>query len=307
MNYFKLVDKQLCFTAIPLPFNRATIIIDNAVMRVLLKFVRDKNIKISKATINGYNDMPFKTEIFTPTSANDNAPCLIYYHGGSFCYCAVPAQKQWAMNYAKKANCKIIFPDYHLAPKYRYPAGIEDCKAAYKWAHENSEVLGIDKNKIGVAGDSAGGTLAAMVSNSAKKMNLPIPCLQLLVYPCADETMTSESMKTFKFSPVWNAYNHKKIQPLYYDREYELSEISLVHANLPDELPPTYIETAEYDCLRDEGIAYAKKLENAGAKVILNETKGTFHGYDAMGWAKVAKDSMEKRFDFLNMYFNKQD
>lgn len=305
MNYLKVIDKQLRLVAITTPFNKATIIATNAIMSVLLKTIRDtKNIKTTNVSINGYEQKPVNAEIFEPKNAKGNLPCMLCIHGGSFCYSAVNSQKIYAMKYAQLANCKVVFPNYKLAPKYKFPAGLQDCIAYYKWIHENSESLGIDKSKIGIAGDSAGGNFAAIITNLCKRENLPSPCMQMLIYPVTDASMGTQSMKKYKFSPIWNSYNSVKMYKYYVPNlDTTIEEISPLNSKFESVIPPTYIETAEYDCLHDEGILYAQKLKKLGAKVSLNDTKATFHGYDAMFSADVSKESLQKRVKFLNECF----
>ncbi len=96
-----------------------------------------------------------------------------------------------------EANCRVCFPDYHLTPKYPYPAAYEDVLALYRWIMENADELGIDTEKMGVAGDSAGASIAALICNNYNSEELKQPCLQMLVYPLTDIEMQTDSMKKF--------------------------------------------------------------------------------------------------------------
>lgn len=305
MNYWKVIDKQLLTTALPTPFNKLTIVVVNAAMNVALQMITDKkNTDISKVTIDGYEGYKIKAEIIAPKNTDENLPCLLYFHGGSFCYTAFVLHKSLVLKYAKMANCKVMLPAYQLAPKHKFPAGLEDGFACYKWLLDNSEKIGIDKSKIGIGGDSSGGNFAAVITNSCGQRELPTPCCQMLIYPVTDASMTSESMKLFQFSPIWSARKNVKMLKYYTDQDLSDELISPINCKFESEIPKTYIETAEYDCLRDEGLMYAQKLKDKNADVTLNETKGTYHGYDACVKAKKSLDSLKMRIEFLKESFS---
>ncbi len=207
--------------------------------------------------------------------------------------------------YAMQANCRVYFPDYHLMPKYPYPAAYQDVLALYQFVSEHSDECKIDAERIGVAGDSAGGTIAALICNNYEREGLKPPCAQMLVYPVTDVTMGTDSMKRFPDTPLWNAKNNKRMWS-YYCKDLEGEEIyaaSPMHSVLPRMIPDTYIETAEYDCLHDEGILYGEKLREAGANVEINETRGTIHGYDSAIHSRIAMYNIEKRVSFLRKRF----
>lgn len=155
---------------------------------------------------------------------------------------------------------------------------------------KNSEEFGIDNEKIGVAGDSAGASIAALICNNYEHEDLKRPCIQMLVYPLTDANMQTDSMKKFSDTPLWNSKNNKRMW-LYYCKNLKVEDTfgaSPMHSSLPQIIPDTYIETAEYDCLHDEGIIYGKRLREAGANVEVNETIGTIHGYDSALNTKIA-------------------
>lgn len=304
MNYFKLVDKQLYLITWKLPFNKMTIKVVNPTMQIASKFVKvPQEVKASKFIISGYNGLNLSLDIYEPANASGDLPCLIYCHGGGFCYKALTYHKKWAMAYAIGANCKVVFPDYHVAPKYQYPACFEDCFLSYKWVLENHELLGIDCNKIGVGGDSAGGALCALVANACEERKIKQPCLQMLLYPVADITMSTPSMKLHVNAPMWDAQGSQKMWKYFVPKDVEYSKVSLMHTNTNKVIPKTYIELAQYDCLHDEGLLYAQKLKKAGANVILNDTKLTFHAFDALFNTDIAIATRQTRVEFLKEGF----
>lgn len=210
--------------------------------------------------------------------------------------------------YAMNAKCKVYVPDYHLTPKYPYPAAYADVVALYHFIMEHAEEQGIDLEMIGVAGDSAGAAIAALICNHYEQEALIQPRIQVLVYPVTDFTMQTDSMKEFPDTPLWNAKNNERMWS-YYCKKLNAEEIynaSPMHAGLPKIIPDTYIETAEFDCLHDEGIIYGARLRKAGANVEINETRGTIHGYDSAIHTQIAIRNIHKRILFLKNGFNRR-
>lgn len=182
-------------------------------------------------------------------------------------------------------------------------AAYEDILASYRYLLEQKEQLGIEAEKIGVAGDSTGASLAALLCSRYEQERLERPRLQMLIYPLTDIRMQTDSMKQFTDTPLWNARNNRRMWRYYWGHLQAKSGYSAspMHCPLPRDLLDTYIETAEYDCLRD--LCYARKLREAGADVIINETKGTIHGYDCALNTQIARRAIEQRVLFLKKGF----
>ena len=302
MKYKNLINPELRQAARKVPYNKTVIKCANIYQTISFHFTKvPEEINNRPIIIEGYNGLKLKVEIFEPSNIKEKLPCLIYIHGGAVSYKASSHHKKLACVYAVKAKCRVYFPDYHLTPKYPYPAAYNDVLSLYKYIMENSEELGIDTEKIGLAGDSAGALLAASICNNYEQEDLKRPCIQMLVYPVTDVAMRTDSMKKFSDTPVWNSKNNKRMW-LYYCKNLNAEEtynVSPMYSRLPQIIPDTYIETAEYDCLHDEGIIYGEKLREAGANVEINETRGTFHGYDSSLNTKIAIRNIEKRILFL--------
>ena len=268
----------------------------------------DSKLKKETLFISVKGGEKIKALVYTPEGAGDNAPCIIFYHGGGFVYNAAPHHFTLAKNLAKILRAKVVFPDYRLAPKYPFPTAVEDAFSTYTFVRENSERLGIDKNRIALCGDSAGGNLSAVVCLMARERKVAPPCAQMLLYPFVDGDRESESMKKFTDTPMCNSkaavgYNKAYIP----DDSYEPKEwFSAVDAENHSELPEAYIETAEFDCLHDGGVKYYNKLRQAGTKAYLFETKGTMHGYDIATKSETYALCMKKRAEFLNRIFTEK-
>lgn len=307
INYKQLIHPDLRKIAQKIPFNVTVIKMAVLAQTLMLKMIRvPSELQCRKVTVKGYEGLDVSVEIFEPKDAAEKLPCLLYLHGGGFGYRAAPHHKKLACVYAKEANCRVVFPDYHLLPRYSFPAAYTDALAVYEWICNHTEELLIDSKRIAIGGDSAGGMLTANLCNTVEQHGLKSPCAQLLIYPATDVRMQTESMKKYYDTPLWNAVNNRKMWNMYLPNASaeERALASPMENKLPQQLPNTYIETAEYDCLHDEGILYAQKLERAGAKVELYETKATIHGYDAATTSTIVKASVAKRVAALNQAFN---
>lgn len=261
----------------------------------------DKEIAVKREKIPGYNGDEIEIFIFSPKEITEPSPCLIYYHGGGFFFDGAGYHYKISKKYALSIPCKLIFVKYRLAPKHPFPTAPQDCFAAYKWAIRNAQTLGIDTTRIAVGGDSAGGNLAAVISQMARDREEILPVCQMLIYPVTDRRMTSESSRLMTDAPMWNSTLSKMMWRGYlqgYEGE-DIAYASPAEAKDFSSLPTAYIETAEFDSLRDEGIAYAKSLADAGVEVTLNETKGTMHGYDIVEKSPTTISYVAKRIEFL--------
>jgi len=308
MKYQELIDPELRKSAKSFPFNKPIVAAGNLYQEADWRFVKaPEGLQEEEAEIKGFQGLPYKTTVFTPAGAGDRLPALLYVHGGAFAYKAAAYQKRLAMIYAEKAECKVFFPHYHLAPKFRYPAAYEDVLALYRHLKDHAEALGIDPDRIGISGDSAGGSIAALICCRWEKEGIGMPCLQMLAYPVTDAEMRTESMKRYTDTPKWNALDNERMWQYYCGEDPDLrKQASPMHAAIPEKMPPTYIETAQFDCLHDEGLLFAQRVKEAGADVEINDTQGTFHGYDDAIDTQIVRKNVERRIAFLRRWFAKK-
>lgn len=309
------VDKEFkMLKGMKLPANPKLLPMTNVFLE-LMRGRTDFNVKVQKVKIPGYQGEMIPIYIIEPKKLQGIRPCLMDFHGGGFMMKGSPAHFARAKEYAYKLNCTVIFPDYRLIPRYPYPIPLEDCFAAYQWTINHAEELKIDTKKIAVLGDSAGGNLAAAVTMLAGDRGLPMPCCQMLIYPVLDGRMQTESMKLYTDTPVWDARLTELMWELYlrktefgkgssaYQQEKMIAYISPAEAEDLSGIPYTYIEVAEFDCLRDEGILFAEKLEEAGIPVELHKVSGSVHGYDVIMGSRTVKKLMEQRLKLLQKYY----
>lgn len=262
-------------------------------------------LTVEKKRIVSYDGATIRALWYCPKNAPANAPCLLYFHGGGFVIPAAPHHFALTRQYARQANCKALFVDYRLAPKHKFPVAPEDCYAAYCWAVEHADELGIDAHRIGVAGDSAGGQLATVVCMMARDRGQIIPCCQMMLYPAAGNVDT-ESMRQFTDTPMCNSVDVEIYGKLYAPEPIEgnLVYCSPIDAETLEGLPAAYVETAEFDCLRDGAVMYAERLEHSGVPTELHNTKGTIHGFDiVLMKSSIVRDCVDKRVAFLQRCF----
>jgi len=265
-----------------------------------------EGVKVSRRKIKGYQDGLINVTLFEPVNVETKAPCLVYLHGGAFTFRAAPYMKTLMCNYAAKTPCKVVYVDYRLAPKHAFPVGVEDCYAAFDWVHQNADELGIDIAKVAIGGDSAGGALATAVNLMARDRGVATACFQMLVYPVTDARQSTGSIKKFTDTPMWNSKQTVKMWKLYLKdglptkRDYA----SPMEAASFENMPATYLEVAEFDCLRDEGINFATALQESGVQVELNETMGTVHGFEIAESSELVHQIIGKRIKALKEGFN---
>ena len=260
-----------------------------------------KDLETTSFEVAGTQGKKVKTKMFQPKGAKEALPCIIDFHGGAFCYKASPYQLNLAYLYAQNCHCKIVFPDYHLMPKYRFPHAFTDAEAVTEYVLENAESLGIRKDDIIVMGDSAGGALAAYMANRyGEKLKA-----EVLLYPVTEYGMDDDSMKEYTDTPCWNSKRHKKLITMYLDGADldEINDVAPLYSPIKETIPRAYVETAYFDCLRDQGVNYAKRLKNQGVDTLFIQTQGTPHGYDMNLKTSVSKKCIESRISFINSVF----
>ena len=209
--------------------------------------------------------------------------CLVYIHGGAFVLGDAESTLPTCARFARDAGIVVVDVEYRLAPEYPYPAGFEDCYAAFEWTVAAATDMGVDRGRIGVGGASAGGNLAAAVSIGAAERGGPALAYQLLLYPVIDNEVSSWSVQEFHAGvPLWTGSATHQMWPLYlggWEGEVPATAAPARAKDLAGQ-PPAFVLTCQYDPLRDEGLAYAQRLLEARVPVELHLFPGTFHGYD---------------------------
>lgn len=212
-------------------------------------------------------------------------PGLIYFHGGGFVLGNLDTHDRVCRSLAKESEAVVIAVDYRLAPEHKFPAALEDGHAVTKWVGANAERLGIDRSRVAIGGDSAGGNLATVVALRCREAGGPPLAAQVLIYPVTDLS----SFKTASYRDLEEGYFLGRSEMAWFGGHYLLSpeagrnpEASPLLAPDLSRLPPALVITAEFDPLRDEGEAYAKRLQQAGVPAILTRYPGMIHGFFVM-------------------------
>ena len=302
MSRYPISREFFPFSLFTPPISEKFLKVAVANMKVPKWIYKDEKLDVRPYEIKSYDGDKIECFLMAPKAVKDNSPCLIYIHGGGFVLSAAGYHYKNAMRYAKELGCKLVFVNYRLAPEHPFPAFFEDCYAAFCWVYDNAEELGIDRSHIGIGGDSAGSTLAVGVCLMARERNHPVKFrFQMLPYPFLDARNESQSAKRFTDTPMWNSSLSERIGPMTKVDKDDPHYVwySPVEAKSFEGLPPAYIETAEFDCLHDDGILYANLLRDSGIEVVLNETKGTMHGFDIVTKAPTTLAAMEQRIAFM--------
>lgn len=218
--------------------------------------------------------------IYAPQESS-HSPALLYFHGGGWVIGSLESHDRLCRALCNAAHCVVISVDYRLAPEHKFPAAADDCEAAFHYVYKHAADLGIDPARIAVGGDSAGGNLAAVVTLRTRASGGATPAAQVLLYPATDHRHDTPSRRDFS-----DGYLLTDAAMRWFSGHYLRSAADGHHPDASPAaaasltgLPPAFILTAEYDPLRDEGEAYAERLQQAGVPVILRRCEGMIHGF----------------------------
>jgi acetyl esterase len=212
-------------------------------------------------------------------------PCHLYIHGGGFWLGNLEMSDDFCRAVAVGADCVVVSVDYRLAPEVRFPVPAEDCYAALRWVVDHADELGVDASRISVGGGSAGGNLSAVTALIARDRGGPALVFQVLEIPVTDLTMSSPSVQENGEGYLLTRNAMAQYHDYYLGPDGDAKDpyASPLFADDLTGLPPALVMTAEFDPLRDEGEAYAARLEEAGVPVTLTRWAGQFHGSQMMG------------------------
>ena len=227
---------------------------------------------------DGEGEVPIR--VYTPAGESP-LPLVVFFHGGGWVVGTLEGYDPLCRALANAAGAIVASVDYRLAPDHPFPAAVEDSWAATTWLHEHAADLGADSERIAVAGDSAGGNLAAVVARRARDRRAPMLVMQLLIYPALDPSLATPSMTDLATGHYLEREDMRWFWRHYLgpDGDPAHPEASPAAAGVLAGLPPAFVLTAEYDPLRDEGEAFAARLRNAGVPVTLRRWPGMTHGF----------------------------
>ena len=264
--------------------------------------VEDRAIPVD----NSEGGREIAVRVYRPATGEGPGPIVVFFHGGGWVVCTLDTHDPYCRALATEAGVMVVSVDYRLAPEHKFPAGVEDCLAATKWVLDHAEKLGADGSRVFVAGDSAGGTMAAVVALLLRDKAVRGLAGQILLYPVTAHYdpptasylemaegygLTRKGMMWF-----WDQYlNHRH-------EAFDYRAAPLLAPSLRG-LPRAFVVTAEYDVLRDEGQAYARRLEEAGVPVTHILAEGMNHGFacsmNEFPFLPQAKDLLRKVADWI--------
>lgn len=225
----------------------------------------------------------------------NGAPALLYLHGGGWVIGAPETHEDICRILANAVGAVVVSPDYRLAPEHPFPAAVEDCATTLTWMNDEAGTLGINPNRILVAGDSAGGNLAAVLALMARDGAVPPVVGQVLIYPVTDQSQTSESYRRYATEFGLTAAGMRWFRDHYLPDGADLSDwraSPLCAASLHG-VAPAFIVLAGHDVLYDEGLAYAERLQ-AESQGSIRAWPGQIHGFLSMARAiPEARDALD--------------
>lgn len=283
------------------PSNLKIIPFLNVMMGLLFKCKADDCTAVKKYVIPGYQNAKIKVQVIEPKERDEKLPGLVFFHGGGFILRASGAHYKIAKMYARMVPCRVIYADYRLAPKNPFPIPVEDCYQAYKWTLDHADQLKINSDQVMIGGDSAGGNFAAAVTLMSRDRGIPSPSAAMLIYPVTDRRMITKSMEIYTDTPVWDSNLTKMVWDAYLGGRIpeKIEYASPLEAESLASFPPTYIEVAEYDALRDEGILFCNKLRESGVNVELHEIPKSCHGFETAVESNLLKDAIQRRIHWI--------
>ena len=226
------------------------------------------------------HEAPIRIREYRPTTAS-SLPAVLYLHGGGFTVGSLDGVDELCRRIAVQASCSVFSLEYRLAPEHPYPAAVEDTRAAWTWLSANAAALGVDPDRLAVAGDSAGGGLAASLCLDLRERGLRQPVLQVLAYPAVDDSFTRPSWTEFADAPLLTTEDARWFLRQYVGEAGVAPDVlaAPLRASSLAGLAPAHVITAEVDPLRDDGEAYAARLTEAGVPVTAQRYAGVFHGF----------------------------
>jgi len=222
--------------------------------------------------------------IYRPDRDATARPGLLYIHGGGFVHGSIANVEPTCRQLANRLGAVVLSPEYRLAPEHPYPAGLDDSYGVWQWTIAHSAELGIDPARLAVGGVSAGGNFAAAICVRASERGEQMPIAQLLIYPVTDVTFSVDD-----YDPQL-ALSLKAEAVVWFSEQYlgttaegqamaALGEVSPLRAPDLSTMPPAVIVTAQYDILRPQIEAFARRLESAGVPVTMLNYPGVVHGF----------------------------
>ena len=260
--------------------------------RLAMKFPEVPNVSHRDVTVPGYadGDPDVLVRIYEPDGRTEAGASLYWIHGGGMVFGAYDGDEYLCKSWVAKFQVPLVSVEYRLAPEHPYPAPLHDCFAGLRWMHANADDLSIDPNRIVLIGASAGGGLAAGTALFNRDHgSVPLKA-QILIFPMIDDRDETPSNQEITFPKCWNRDANRFGWSAYLGDAYGTDDVPIYAAPARATveqlrgLPPAAIDVGELDAFRDEDIAYAQKLLQAGVACDLLVTSGAFHASESYNW-----------------------
>lgn len=251
-------------------------------MAAILMGSRPRGITVEDRSADG-----IPVRVYTPAGATGSLPLVVYFHGGGFVFGDLRGGDWICGTVAKDLGAVVVSIGYRLAPKFPFPAGVDDCYAGLVWAADHADELGADRERLGVMGESAGGNLSAVVALMARDRGGPAIRHQALLYPVTGARDTP-SRRANADAFILNAADMKRYDELYAGDQDDWRVSPLKAASFAG-LPPALVEVAGHDPLHDDGVLYADALRDAGVDVRLIDYPSMPHGF--LNFPRFARDA----------------
>ncbi|MBA3069420.1 MAG: alpha/beta hydrolase [Hyphomonas sp.] len=247
----------------------------------LLADVPSEGASVTELTIPGPDGNAIPARLYRPSAQDPRHPLIVYFHMGGGVIGDLDTCHAWCAMLALGAQAPVLSVDYRLAPQHVFPAGLNDCIAAYKWGVANAPRFGAPGGKAAVGGDSMGGNFSAIISQLMKREGGPLPALQLLIYPAIDISKDYRSKKSFAKSFPLDVDTMDWFMAQYLPAGTDTTDLRVSPGQEKDlsGLPPAVVITAGHDPLSDEGDEYAARLNAAGVPVVHKRYDSLAHAF----------------------------
>ena len=269
------------------------------VEKQLKKYKPSDSVSFETEYYNSFDNSLQKYYVIKPVNSSGKLKTFIYYHGGGFLWPFASYMAEMMCQYAEELGVQVLIPEYRTSPEYHSDTIIGDCWHFLQFVKNNAEKLNVDLRKLYLYGDSAGGALASSVALLNRDRNFCKISGMFLIFPAVDNGEKYKSFEEYAYAPwsktanrhAWNMYLGKN------ENEYTKYAVPIkcdLHG-----FPVSYVEFHQMDLLRDQGIAFAEKLEKSGVKVYKKLVEKSYHGADTQFDSKLSKDLIQYRINLF--------